>query len=409
MALLLLAFLSAVTGAYDVRDRAALLDDVTGRSGPLSVAALDIYQSLSEADATAASAFLAGGKEPAALRKRYQDSIARATSALATATAGANRDISAKAVTDLGNQLPLYTGLVETARTYNRQGLPVGAAYLREASGLMRQQLLPAAQRLYQSETGGLATSQDSAAAFPWFAVAVALATLAALVFAQMSLSRRTNRVFNVGLLLATAATLAAMSWLGIASAVAGSQTERSRSAGSDEVGLLAEARIAASQARSDEALTLVARGTGQESEKHFTAMVGRLLGDGDDNTKGLLGRARARTSDPATRKVLDDAIATAQRWLQAHQQLRKLDVDGQYNVAVALAIGTEPGSTASLSRQLDEHLARAVNQSNDRFSQHANRARGALFGADVAAVILMVFAALAAALGMQRRIVEYR
>lgn len=407
--LVALAFLTGIAGAYDVSDRAALLDDVTDRSGPLSVAALDIYQSLSEADATAASAFLAGGKEPVEMRERYQKSVARATSALATAGTGANRATSAKAVAELGDYLPIYTGLVETARTYNRQGLPIGAAYLREASGLMRERLLPAAQRLYQSETSGLAVAQDGAAAFPWFALVVALATLAALVYAQTSLTRRTNRVFNVGLVLATVATLAAMSWLGVASAVAGSHTDRSRDSGSAEVALLAEARIAASQARSDEAHTLVARGNGQKFEEHFAAMFTRLLGDGRDGTDGLLAQARASTTDAATRKALDDAIATAQRWRETHQRLRQLDADGEYNDAVKLAIGADTISTAALSRQLDEHLARAVTQSDDRFSGYANRARRALFGADAAVVVLMVFAALAAALGMQRRIVEYR
>lgn len=407
--LVVLAFLSGIASAYDVRDRAALLDDVTGRSGPLTVAALDIYQSLSEADATAASAFLAGGKEPAALRERYQKSIARATAALATASAGANRDVSAKAVAEVGANLPIYTGLVETARTYNRQGLPIGAAYLREASGLMRDRLLPAAQRLYQSETAGLATARDSAGGFPWLALPVALATLAALVLVQWSLTRRTNRLFNVGLLLATVATVAAVGWLGTATTVVGYHVDHSRMTASNEVEPLAEARIAASQARSDEALTLVARGNGQVFEEHFRTMAARLLGDDRDGTDGLLGRARARASDPATRKTLDDAIATAKQWRETHQRLRQLDSDGQYTDAVGLAIGTDPSSTASLSRQLDEHLARAVTQSSNRFSDNANRARGALFGADVGAVLLMVFAAFAAALGMQRRIVEYR
>ena len=68
----------------------------------------------------------------------------------------------------MSTQLPVYTGLVETARVYNRQGLPLGAAYLREASGLMRDKLLPAAKQLYRTETGRLADDRDGAAGFPW-------------------------------------------------------------------------------------------------------------------------------------------------------------------------------------------------------------------------------------------------
>ena len=47
-------------------------------------------------------------------------------------------------------QLAVYTGLVETARTNNRAGNPVGSSYLSEASSLMQTQILPDAQRLYE-------------------------------------------------------------------------------------------------------------------------------------------------------------------------------------------------------------------------------------------------------------------
>ena len=52
----------------------------------------------------------------------------------------------------LATQLPVYTGLVEAARANNRQGFPVGAAYLRRASDLMRTTLLNAAEDVYTVE-----------------------------------------------------------------------------------------------------------------------------------------------------------------------------------------------------------------------------------------------------------------
>ncbi|MBM0239138.1 hypothetical protein JNW88_21985 [Micromonospora sp. ATA32] len=141
--LVALGFVVGVVGFTGVRQRADLIDGVTSRSGTLVVAAQDLYRALSDADATAASAFLSGGVEPAAQRDRYQNDVAEAAAALAVIAAGRSGDGARDgAVGVIAAELPVYTGLIETARAYNRQGLPVGAAYLREASGLMRQRML---------------------------------------------------------------------------------------------------------------------------------------------------------------------------------------------------------------------------------------------------------------------------
>ena len=63
----MLGVAAGVAGIAAERQRARLLADIGGVSGPLSVGAQDLYRSLSDADATAANAFLAGGTEPAKL------------------------------------------------------------------------------------------------------------------------------------------------------------------------------------------------------------------------------------------------------------------------------------------------------------------------------------------------------
>jgi hypothetical protein len=146
--LVLLGLGAGLAGVIGVEQRSGLVDEVSTSRGPLTVQAQGLYRSLSDADATAAAAFLSAGTEPPALRTRYLDDIAAATKALAAVAASG---VDAASVRELSSQLPSYTGLVETARVYNRQGMPLGSAYLREASGLMRQRLLPAAQRLYKA------------------------------------------------------------------------------------------------------------------------------------------------------------------------------------------------------------------------------------------------------------------
>ena len=139
------------------------------------------------------------------MRARYEYDIAQAETALAIAVAA--REPADLADPDsplavLSGKLSVYTGLVETARANNRQGLPVGAAYQREASNLMRDGA--AAGRATSStthETAGRRDDQDGAAVVPgrrgrcsgWSRSSL-------LFFAQRYVRQRTRRRLNVGL-----------------------------------------------------------------------------------------------------------------------------------------------------------------------------------------------------------------
>lgn len=140
----------AATAATHRRDAAR---SASKSSEPQLLRAEGIYASLSAADATAATTFLTGGIEPSGRRAQYLHDLDAAGTQLTALTrhAGSSADTRVPAAT-LAQQLPIYTGLVESARANNRQGFPVGAAYLRRASGLMRTELLPAAERLYMLE-----------------------------------------------------------------------------------------------------------------------------------------------------------------------------------------------------------------------------------------------------------------
>src|SRR5262249_6221749 len=265
-----LAGLVAVVGAAQRADR---IDSVTHRTGPLAVQAQQLYRSLSDADATAAAGVLSSGAEPQELRDRYQRDIPDRSASHATPASPG----SSGPVARIAAALPVYTGLVETARAQNRLNLPVGAAYLREASALMRGELLPAAAELYRSETAQLDRDLSAGSSFPWLTVPLILVLLAGLVLAQRYLTRRTQRLVNRGLAAATLATVVMLLWVAVSWLDVSSQLGSSRDEGSAQVNLIAQARIAALQARADEALTLVARGSGDAFEKDFTDRMATL------------------------------------------------------------------------------------------------------------------------------------
>ncbi|ALG10036.1 hypothetical protein AOZ06_26870 [Kibdelosporangium phytohabitans] len=415
--LVVLCLATGLAALADVQHRRGVLVGVADRSSPLAGAAVSVYQSLSDADATATGSFLAGDQAPAAERQRYLHDITEAASALSTAAAGAPDVRTATRVAELTAQLPMYTSLVDTARTYSRQGLSLGAAYLREASGLVRERMLPVAQQLYRDEMARLGTAQEDAASTAVLPLLLGIVALGALVVVQIYLRRTTNRVFNAGLLVATAATFAALMWLGFASANAAEHNETGRRDGSAQLEALVEARITVLTARSEEALSLVARGSGKSYEDRFQQARARL--DGDGATLGSFAAARDRAGQPETVAKVDGARSSWQVWLDKHGQLRTFDADGDYNRAIQVATGVDlahtdtakvaDGSTGQLAAQVVDQLSAAVGQAQARFDDHAGQATSALDAVDVGIVLLVLLAAGAVTAGMAARIREYR
>lgn len=406
VALQLLCLSFGLASAMSLQSRSQALDELVTSSEPLAVAAQDIYRSLSDADATAASAFLAGGVEPPQVRQRYEDDIAHAGSALAAAAGAARTSQAAsRSVAQLSTYLPVYTGLVESARANNRHGLPVGAAYLREASGLMQSTLLPAARQLYESETDRLARTEDRLMPFPAIEVLLGLLATGALLSASVSLRRRTNRVLNVGLVAATAATVTVLLWTSIAAVDAAVNVGQAREHGSAQVRLLATARIAALEARGAETLTLVARGAGSGYEQQYGAISTRL--GGADGGSGLLGQARDTAQDPQVRALVLDAMGQLRAWLAAHSQIRMLDDGGEYDRAVALAIGDTGAGPAFTAVQ--DRLGTAIALSTRRFGAEVAAARSALSWSAPGVLLLTVLAAAGVGWGMWQRLKEYR
>ncbi|MFG2527925.1 hypothetical protein [Streptomyces sp. NPDC048516] len=414
---LLVVLFGAVT-AWQVADRAAAADDVVERGQPLTADAASIYRSLADADTTAAAGFLAGATESRATRDRYAADISTASALLVKAAANSSGPDGAGAqIARLNSGLPRYTGLVETARANNRQGLPLGGAYLRYANERMRKELLPAARALYDAETARLAADYEAAEARPWYAVAAGVVALGALGWAQRRHYRRTNRVFNRGLLTATAASAVVLVWL-----VAGHTVARTGLTGSYEHGarslrVLNEARIDALQARGDENLTLVARGAvlthGQEDfyEAGFRSRMADLAGGGGPgaaSAKSGLGAALALADDEAGRRPVRAALTGVRQWQARHGEARTADEKGDYPQALAKVIGPD-GSTGESFDRVAAGLQQALEHEQAQFRSAADAGRGALDGLPVGAGVLAASAAAGAVLGIGRRLAEYR
>lgn len=414
---LILALVAVLFGALlatSVYERQTAAGNVVEKSAPLSADAAEIYRSLADADATAAAGFLRGTEESHADRVAYEASIRTAARLLSKASARTGGSFAAqRQIAILNKELPGYTGLVEAARSANRENKPVGNSYLRYASEQMRSTMLPAAEDMYHAETLRMAAIRADATEPPWAAFGAGLLALAVIGFCSYRLYLATNRILNLGLVAAAGAVLASLAWLAAGHAVARSSLEDSDTHGSASVQLLTQSRIAGLKARGNENMALVARGEGAAYSQEFDYWAGAM----DDKDKGqrLMQRSRGQAEDEAGRKLVGDAWAELKHWKKLHNRARKQDDRGDYDAALARTIGgkadgkTVKDTTERSFAAVDRKLAAAVDHEQKQFQKRAESGRGALTGLPVGGSVLCLLGVAGAVLGVGKRLSEYR
>src|SRR5690348_658670 len=419
---LLLAVLIVFSLAWGVlagltaSQHASAAADVVAVSEPLSLDAEQIYTSLSDAGATAASAFLAGGLEPAQARQRYQADITQAAikieaaSALVGSSAArtqlpgqlARKTAAADAAIGddlaiLSGQLPAYADEVGTARADNRRGLPLGAAYLREASTLLRGTLLPAASDIYTRESALLTSSSAQATGLPLVVVAVLVGLVIGyvLVRAWRWLARHTHRMVNYGLLLTALAGLVSLVWLAGAFLLGRADLLHAQQQGSVPAQAFARAEVAVLQAHADESLTLIDNSGNDDYQKDFVTEQKRL-GPGPGT---LLAAVEASTGN-------SDVAAQARDWYQAHAALRALDNSGNHADAVKSALN---GSANATFQRLSDTLTKGITDRQAVFASSARSGRDAFTGLAIGMAVAALVMVAGCAWGLTRRLAEYR
>jgi len=392
MAVVLVAALLAVgaTASKTAFDRQAQLDTLRSHTEPLADAAQRIYGALSFANTTAATAFLSGGAEPHDVRDRYDAAIGQASAGLVTASNGLSpNDIrSLTLLTDISNQLAVYTGMIATARANNRAGRPIGVAYLSESSTLMQQDIMPAAERLYASQSAAVIESERSVG--PSRAViAAAVVVLVLLVLSQAALARRSHRRLNPGLLLASVLMAVLVVWLTAAGLVSTHAATSARTHGGEPLDTAVSARILAQQARADEILGLLKRGSDTLSDIRFderTAQIGWLL----------------------DKHRVEGAADALHGWMRSHDEIRGKLAVGDYGGAVAIARDDAPQHSTAQFTELDSALRDNITQLRDRQRDGITDAYTALNLLPAGAAAISVLAALAVAAGIAPRLSEY-
>jgi hypothetical protein len=382
-------------------------NDVVNSSETLSFDGQQIYRELSDADATAASAFLTGGPGSINGPLRYRTDIAQAAAHLESATAAAGHSPAAADLTRLSAGLPVYTGEMQTARADNRIGLVLGAAYLQEASNLMRGTLLPAARNISALADAQLAGSSAQATGLPLLLVLLVAAVIVGFVLyrAQRWLFRHTHRVVSLGLAVASVAGLLSLLWLAIALTVARADLLQAHDHGSTPVTALARADVAALQAHADESLTLI-DAQGDDTYQADFLRVQHQLGPGPGT---LLTDAVAAAHGSPGASAAQAAATEATAWYAAHRTVRSLDNHGHHAQAILLATTPGPDDSSTLFALLGQSLTSAITADQGVFRANAVAGQNASTALEAGVIVLSLVMAGGCAIGLSRRLAEYR
>jgi hypothetical protein len=396
-ALVLLCLGWGVLAAVTVEQHASAAAAAVNSSEPLSLDAQHLYQSLADADVTVSTAYLHGQDQPAAARERYQQDIAAAAADLRTVTAASGNSAVGSDLATLNAGLPVYTGYVQDGEVYTGVGMPASGSFLQVASEEMHLVLLPSARDVYAQENARLTAASAQATGLPLAVVAAVggLVVLIALFRAQRWLTRQTHRAVNSGLVIATLAGVAALVWLGAATAAGRGDLLTATQHGSAPAQTLAQADIGALQARGDEAMNLISRSGDAGFQSDFHTIAATLDSQLTAAAPGTAATGQARS----------DAGA----WFAANDRMQTLDAAYNYGAETQLAIGTGPGSSATLFSRLSSDLSGAIAADQATFTANAPAGQSTFATLEIAIIVLAVIMAAGCGWGLTRRIAEYR
>jgi hypothetical protein len=382
-----------------INDRQQALTTVLDHSEPLAFAAGQLYTTLSVADAAAATAFIAGA-EPQDVRQRYEQAITDASVAVTRASAGLTTEPMIELLGRVNAQLAVYTGLVETARTNNRAGNPVGSSYLSEASALMQSKILPDAQRLYEATSARVDAETTASTRIPAPVILVVLATVMFGLFANRWLTKRTRRRVNMGFVAGGLAVLIMVVWVGTALVISTADSRSAKNTAAQSLKTVTTMAITAQQARADETLALVRRGDEDVRKQSYYQRI-------DSMQQQLTTYLNA--DNDIDKQDLTGAEDLLRKWRASNDRINAYIAVGDYQAATQVALGTgEDNSTPAFS-SLDASLAKAIEESRGQLRTDIVNARRVLSGATVGAAALSIIAAIAVALGLWPRLSEYR
>lgn len=428
----------AATGAWDV---------VAARDAPRTTSAADLDLALNDMDAQAANILLSSGN---AGQGRLATPYAKAVGFYGDARRTIGHDLRTLAVAAQGDRTDEHTveSLTDDFAEYQELigrslendgrtgGKPAALGDYRKATDLLRNQLLPDARKLVDSNDSAFNTQYGKArsalATQRVVAVVLGVLLLVSLGVLQWYLARRFHRILNRGVLAATVCALLAV-LLGIQALSATAEHLRgARRDAFDSVVALSRARAIAYDANADESRYLLDPERRDQYAQTFLAksqelygLKGATLATYDD---GLATTWRAYRSDHGDlrftgefRRELDNvtfagertaaekAVETYAVYQRDDRKIRALLTQGREREAVAFCMGWEAGTSNAHFGAWMTALDKVTDINRRHFTASVQAGRSSVEDLLPGALGALASVAALTALGLRPRLAEFR
>ncbi|WP_424638104.1 hypothetical protein [Embleya sp. AB8] len=448
LVVLLVAYVGVLLAAISAADDGLR---VVGRgAGPRVVSANALHGALSGMDAELANTVLVGDERGLGFdRDRATANYVADRKALGDAIEETGAGISGAdarhTLSDLIDKVGVYDNLAGQVTLLDRQSdaraltdaspaLPL----LRQAAALMRDTLIPEADRLSAANAGAVeSTYQDTygrAHDLGRWSLVLGLLPIVVLVGGQVYVARRTRRVLNPGMLVATVVAVALV-WTGTGAALAAAGHLRvAKKDAFDSVLALTRANALVRDANGDESRFLVDRARAPELERAFAAKSQELATFDGVRPEGYaealrvavlgfpgfakgqpppfggeFGREFRNITFTGERAAAEEALRWYARYQLYDRQMRTMVARGDIRGAIDFTTGYRENE----SNWSFDHLTKALDAVTaiNRTHQDAEAGAGldALSGAGPIAALLAALIAAAAWVGVRPRLSEYR
>jgi hypothetical protein len=407
--LVLLSLAWGAFGGWVATVHSSAAQSLVNADEPLSLDARQMYQAIADADATITAAYLSSSQPPLAQLQRYQNDIATAATDLSRLRSGGDSQAAASSLAALGGGLPVYTWDVGKAQAEYAMGFPLtGGSFFQVASEQAHLVLLPAANTVFVQENAALSAESGDATGWLTLIAAVLLAVVTGIVLyrAQRWLTRRTNRTFSPGLVLASALLIISVAWLAAGFLTARSDFGRGLGQGSAPAENLALASIGVQQIRGDAVLNVISR-SGNNAFADDFAKTSKMVGPGSASWLGEAAAAQQPGGQGAA--LVAQAEQEATSWYAANNSVYALGNKAQYAAERTSVVAAAPAGTATGYDTLEGRIGAAINADQGVFQAAASAGASALSPLAGVVIACSVLMALCCAWAVSRRLAEYR
>jgi hypothetical protein len=430
----------------DVRDG---LRRIGHQMGPQVVATSDLYFALNDMDAQVANVLLVGREQGLGVGRDqalaiYEQRRAQADHDLQQAAAAAGNDpVAAQALRGVLDALGRYEALASQALLLDQQGNhlagrpPAAAVDLyRQATGLMKSTVLPAARNLTTANATALdhtytAKRANATQAAVWVGL-LALALLGILAGLQLYLIRRHHRLFSPAIGVATVAA-AALLIAGVSVFTTEAEDLRvAKKDAFDSVLALSLARAISYDGNADESRFLVDPARAAQYQQSYFDKSQQIVGYPSTTLlsyeeilpesvkavygpshavrfSGYLGAEFRNITFPGERAAAEQTLTAYEAYQKDDLLMRQYASNGQLRKAIELDTSYAPGNSNHDFGVYDQALSSVIAINQKAFDQAISDGEGGLNGwtyVPPIGVVLLIGLVLA---GVRPRLAEYR